>query len=315
MAHHITEAETAQYLPHGRRPDESALDRVYERFASSDPFQPVTGFVDHVTMGAEALVALGLGAKVEGWASRSRARPYRPPVAGIPMSSDWPQALGRKQCHGDWIAHFEAELEHNPFADVLARWVPRFSHDMGALLFHGVIRTGHATRALEHGDTPARRRELARGLALWAIGIRNGVPDPAYRPASANAAPDAAIAYARIGAACFVRRPGIVLLHHVTGPMAYLIVSKYLDADARRLGSDGFSRTHASLNPDHEHDDAVPPPAPLDRARIAALAEQPDSRELHAGLDNVHAIKLTEAACRAFDATGDAIFLRAADKA
>jgi hypothetical protein len=307
MASRITEAKIAQYLAPGDRPDEAVLDRVYDRFATSDPFQPVTGFVDHVTMGAEALVALGLGAKAEGWASRSRARPYRPPVAGIPILSGWPEALGRKQCHGDWIAHFDAELERNPFADVLARWVPRFSHDMGALLFHGVIRTGHATRSLEHSDTPARRAELARGLALWAIGIRKAAPDPAHRPASADAAVDAAIDYARIGAACFVRRPSIVMLHYVTGPMAYLLFSKYLDAGARRIALDSFNRTHASLNQNHEPTEAGPlpeAPPPLDRARILTLAEQP----------NVHAIKLTEAACRAFGATGEAIFLAAAAK-
>jgi hypothetical protein len=303
MASGITEAEIAQYLAQGDRPDEVVLDGVYDRFATSDPFQPVTGFVDHVTMGAEALVALGLGAKAESWASRSHTRPYRPPMAGIAMSSDWREALGRKQCHGDWIAHFDAELERDPFGDVLARWVPRFSHDMGALLFHGVIRTGHATRALEHIDTPARRAELARGLALWAIGIKRAAPDPAHRPASADATGDAAIDYARLGAASFVDRPSIVLLHQVTGPMAYLLISKYLDADARRTALDSFKRTHASLNRNHKPTEAQAPPA-FDRAHIQALAEQ----------TNVHAIKLTEAACRAFAATGEAIFLTAARK-
>jgi len=304
MTSSTAEAEIVQNPAQGERPDKAVLDRVYNRFATSDPFQPVTGFVDHVTMGAEALVALGLGAKVESWASRSEARPYRPPLAGMRISTDWPEALGRKQCHGDWIAYFDSELERRPFGDVLACWVPRFSHDMGALLFHGVIRTGHATRALEHSDTPARRRELARGLALWAIGIGNGAPDAAYRPASASVAADAAIAYARIGAAGFVRRPSIVVLHYLTGPMAYLLVSKYLDEDARRTGLDSFGRTHARLGRDQEP--AVPEaPSPLDRARISALAEQP----------NVHAIKLTEAALRAFAATGETIFLTAAGKA
>ncbi len=303
MASRITEAKVAQSLAYDERPDEVVLDRIYDKFATSDPFQPVTGFVDHVTMGAEALVALGLGAKVESWAQSSRARPYRPPVVGIPISSDWPEALGQRQCHGDWIAHFDAELERNSFGDVLARWVPRFSQDMGALLFHGVIRTGHATRALEHSDTPARRAELARGLALWAIGIRNAAPDTSLRSASV----DEAIDYARIGAASFVGRPSIVMLHYVTGPMAYLLISKYLDAGARRIALDSFNRTHTNLDRNLEPAEARPlpeVPPPFDRARIAALAEQP----------NVHAIKLTEAACRAFGATGEAIFLTAASK-
>jgi hypothetical protein len=303
MASRITEARVAQYLAYDERPDEAVLDRIYDRFATSDPFQRVTGFVDHVTMGAEALVALGLGTKVESWAQRSSARAYRPSMVGIPISSDWPRALGQRQCHGDWIAHFDAELEHNPFEDVLARWVPRFSHDMGALLFHGVIRTGHATRALEHSNTSARRTELARGLALWAIGVKNAAPDPAHRAASM----DAAIDYARVGAASFVRRPSIVMLHYVTGPMAYLLISRYVDAGAQRIALDSFNRTHTNLDRHFEPAEARPlpegPPS-FDRTRIEALAEQP----------NVHAIKLTEAACRAFGATGDVIFLTAASK-
>jgi hypothetical protein len=304
MARRIVDAEVGQDLGESERPDEAVLDRIYDRFATSDPFQPVTGFVDHVTMGAEALVALGLGAKAESWASHSRARPYRPPTVGLPISSDWPKALGRKQCHGDWIAHFDAELQRNSFEDVLARWVPRFSHDMGALLFHGVIRTGHATRALQHRDTPARRAELARGLALWAIGIRNAASDTTH---GSDPAGDAAIGYARIGASCFVSRPSIVMLHYVTGPMAYLLMSKYLDGGARRIAFESFNRTHASLTPNL--DPTEPPsspeaPTPFDRARILALAEQP----------NVHAIKLTEAARRAFAASGEAVFLTAAAK-
>ena len=52
-------------LAHENRPDEDVLDAVYERFAQSDPFRPITHFIDHATMGPEALVGLGMGAKVE----------------------------------------------------------------------------------------------------------------------------------------------------------------------------------------------------------------------------------------------------------
>src|ERR1700677_3211173 len=56
---------------------------------------------------------------------------------------------------------------------------------------HGVIRTGHAVRALALEDTPARRRELADGLAYWAADY---LPLPAERHRSARATPSDAIA-------------------------------------------------------------------------------------------------------------------------
>ncbi|MGA7872007.1 MAG: hypothetical protein WCA22_14065, partial [Candidatus Binatus sp.] len=56
---------------------------------------------------------------------------------------------------------------------------------------HGVIRTGHATRALALENTPARRRELADGLAYWAADY---LPLPAERHPPARAKPSDAIA-------------------------------------------------------------------------------------------------------------------------
>src|SRR5262245_16929154 len=159
-------------LAHQNRPDEDVLDEVYGRFAQSNPFLPITHFIDHATMGPEALVGLGMGGKVAMWISRHRVRPYQAPTKGNFDPLNWKAALGRRDAHGDWLKYFETELESESFGDVLALWVPRFVHDVGTFLFHGLIRTGHAVRALEHKDTAVRRRELARGLALWAIGIR-----------------------------------------------------------------------------------------------------------------------------------------------
>ncbi len=56
---------------------------------------------------------------------------------------------------------------------------------------HGVIRTGHATRALALENTAARRRELADGLAYWAAEY---LPLPADRHPAARAKPSEAIA-------------------------------------------------------------------------------------------------------------------------
>jgi hypothetical protein len=44
----------------------------------------------------------------------------------------------------------------------------RLAPGAGAAAFHGLIRTAHAARSLGRHDSPARRRELAEGLAYWA---------------------------------------------------------------------------------------------------------------------------------------------------
>src|SRR5262249_51525359 len=82
-------------LAHENRPDEDVLDEVYGRFAQSDPFLPVTHFIDHATMGAEALVGLGMGGRVEKWISRHRVRPYKAPTQGNFDPLNWKAVLGR----------------------------------------------------------------------------------------------------------------------------------------------------------------------------------------------------------------------------
>src|SRR5690348_6470145 len=107
------------------RSNEDVLDEVYLKYADSSPFMPITHFIDHSTMGAEALVALGLGDKVKEWISHHPVRPYQAPVTGISISSDWRNALGRRECHGDFIKFFDSELSTRSFQDVLTEWVPR----------------------------------------------------------------------------------------------------------------------------------------------------------------------------------------------
>jgi hypothetical protein len=268
---------------------------------------PVTHFVDHTTMGAEALMALGMGQHVRQWSSRHPPRPHEAPTTGIAIESSWRRALGDRLCHGDWLAHLEEETAADPFPDVLARWIPRFAHDVGAYLFHGLIRTAHATRALEHMDTPARRRELAHGLALWAIGVKTAPSDAPPGPPCTDVE-DEVSSLARIGATTFVSSPNVPNVHLVTGPMAYALVAPYLDAATHRIALGSFARTHqraarrmASLEGAARRASL----ASLDERRLTALASQGDA----------HPIKLTEAARRAHEQSGDDLFLRAAGKA
>src|SRR5262249_32148488 len=69
---------------------------------------------------------------------------------------------------GDWIAFFRPRVEERPWKETLSEWVPRLSPGLIAAAFHGVIRTAHAARSLAAKETPARRAELAEGLAYWA---------------------------------------------------------------------------------------------------------------------------------------------------
>lgn len=290
------------------RPNEDVLDEVYRKYADCDPFLPVTHFIDHSTMGAEALVALGLGDKVLEWVSRHPVRPYKAPHKWVAIEKDWQQALGHKECHGDWLVYFDAQLGTRPFAEVLAEWVPRFAHEVGAFLFHGLIRTAHATRALEHKDTPERRGELARGLALWAIGVRSAPPE--ITPASGEIAePESEIlSYARIGAAVFLDAPDVPKLHLVTGAMAYQLIAHHLSPRTHWLAKWSYAKTHAEASQKYDvlRDKALEKKAePIDPSQLEKLAAETDA----------HPAKLTEAALRAHAASGDEIFLKAANRA
>jgi hypothetical protein len=288
--------------PKSDRPHEQVLDAVYDRLSANDPFMPLTGFIDHTTMAAEALVALGQGHRLEAWASRARARPFEPRPSGISIGTDWEQALGERKYLADWIAHFNRELGEYPTRNVLGRWVARFAHAPGVFLFHGLIRVGHAARALRHRNTPQRRTELARGLALWAIGVKSPpLPDSAAIPAGSEIL-ERPVDFARVAALAYARRPDIRTLHLVTGPMAAQLLEDDAGEEVTRIFSSGFARTHADLIRSRRSP-AVPDPAAqvitIDEQRLGSLAD-------------VHDIKLTEAALRGYELTGDPTFLRAA---
>jgi hypothetical protein len=286
----------SEILPRGERPHEDVLDEVYEKYAHGDPFMPIIRFVDHSTLAPEALVGLGLGEHVREWIGHHDVRPYTAPRTGISIETSWQHALGRRECHGDWLEFFERELAAAPVADVVARWVPRFIHAVDAWLFHGLIRTAHAVRALDHRDTPARRGELARGLALGAIGVTRSPIETA--PAGAHDV----LSFARAGAANLLETTNVPNVHLVTGPMAYAMLSHHLDEATHRAACAAFRRTHA----DALLVDSSPAVLPvLDDAFFQRLVESRDA----------HPIKLTEAALRAYTATHDEIFLRAVGRA
>lgn len=145
-----------------------AYDAALEWLA---PFGPdlAWGFTSHAPMVAEALCAMDRGDAVRPWLEAHREGLLPRPQPSAPVDARrWRDALGKPERWADWTALFERELAAAPLADVLARWVPRLAPGLAAAAAHGVIRAGHAARALARGDTDLRRRELAAGLGYWA---------------------------------------------------------------------------------------------------------------------------------------------------
>lgn len=124
------------------------------------------GGANHYPMAAEALAAMGhetaiADSWIEGVSLYSGELPRRARV------DDPATCLGSHDRFGDLLDCFRRELARQPWRAVVAHWAPRLAPGLAAATFHGLIRTAHAVRALRGHDTPARRNELAAGLAYW----------------------------------------------------------------------------------------------------------------------------------------------------
>ncbi|MGA4845765.1 questin oxidase family protein [Streptomyces sp. G5(2025)] len=128
------------------------------------------GVSNHGPMAAEALVRLGRSEAVGRFVSDYRKMLYRDaPVRAVAIDgANWRAALGNMRLLGDWNAFFRDRLAERPWREVLAHWWPRLLPGLPAGGGHGVIRTGHAVRALAEKETPERVDELALGLGYWA---------------------------------------------------------------------------------------------------------------------------------------------------
>lgn len=148
--------------------DSGVLDEVYERLHRTGP-EYAGRLSNHGPMAAEALVRMGHGERVHRWVDR-----YLPRLDELPRPSDpiepgrWPDALGDAKRVGDWLTLFAGELATAPWREVLATWWPRLLPGIAAGATHGVIRTGHAARALLEAETAPRIAELGQSLGYWA---------------------------------------------------------------------------------------------------------------------------------------------------
>lgn len=162
---------------------DGALDEAYERLHETGP-ELVGGLTNHAPMVVECLTHLGHADQVHRWLDG-----YRGELDDRPRGrrlDDWTEALGDARRLGDWLEHFARD--ERPWQDLLALWWPRLLPGMAAAATHGVIRAGHAVRALRQAETAPRRAELGQALAYWAALYR---PVPQISPSGLRPAHDA----------------------------------------------------------------------------------------------------------------------------
>ena len=145
------------------------LDTLLAAHADELPERSGAG-ANHYPMAAEALEALGYEEAIDpAWVEGASLYTGIPGREGALSEAHETQgALGRYERYGDWLDLFRARLATSPWRAVLRQWTPRLAPGLVGATFHGLLRTGHAVRALGVQDTAARRGELACGLAYWA---------------------------------------------------------------------------------------------------------------------------------------------------
>ncbi|WP_433346058.1 questin oxidase family protein [Micromonospora sp. CA-111912] len=147
--------------------DDGILDEAYRRLHRTGP--EYEGWLsNHGPMAAEALARHGHGDRVHRWLDGYLRRLDELP-RGLRPIDDWRVALGDPKRAGDWLVHFDRELRERPWREVLGTWWPRLLPGIAAGATHGVIRVGHAVRALRADETgPDRLAELGQALGYWA---------------------------------------------------------------------------------------------------------------------------------------------------
>jgi hypothetical protein len=279
-----------------------ALDEAYDRMAGLD-FELPNGFVNHGPMACEALDALDLDDAIDGWARRMTRIVGEGPVAAEPrdlFASGWQDALGDYRRLPQWMGYFERTVSERGWSPVVEEWVPRLLPGLHVALYHALIRTGHAVRAIDALPTTVRQAELARSLAYWAARFRPGASTEDVHPS--EEADRTLVGAAARAAAHYVAVPDIFNLHGVTGAMG-------LDLVAQHLGEEVAGRAWVQLRAEQlSMYPPVDPPATVDPA--AGWDEEFGPRA--AASHDPHQVKLVEACRRGFEATKDPTFITAA---
>jgi hypothetical protein len=234
-------------------------------------------------------------------------------------SFDWRQSLGDYRALPEWIGHFEKVVDTDGWAEVVEVWVPRLMPAMSTALFHGVIRVGHAVRAIQASGpegTSARREELARALGYWAARYRPGqavtdmavtdmaVTDMAVTDmANVDDVHAAVVTAAAEAARYYLASPSIYFLHGVTGAMAVELLVPHLSGPAQANALAQLAAEHSAL---------YSGASPVGTVRVAGVARERLATAAEASRDP-HEVKLVEAGLRGLDLSGDPVFAAACE--
>jgi len=186
--------------------DTGVLDEAYERFHATGP-EFDDGLSNHGPMAVEAMARRGHGRDVHAWVDWYQERLEDQPRGLTPVTrTDWQEALGDQKRLGDWRTFLLRESAERPWRDLLVEWWPRLLPGIIAGATHGVIRVGHAVRALLDEEAALvaaggadtlvtegpRVAELAHAIAYWAT--RWAPLDVEYSRRSGLIAPSEALA-------------------------------------------------------------------------------------------------------------------------
>jgi hypothetical protein len=147
------------------------LDEAYVRLHQWGPeWGGDNGLSNHGPMAVEVLARRGYENQVGGWLDRYVPRLVELPAEDDPITEDnWREAMGELGRVGDWVAYFRRAVRAAPWPEVLAAWWPRLLPAIASGATHGLIRTGHAVRAVLGGDrSPEAVDEIAHALGYWA---------------------------------------------------------------------------------------------------------------------------------------------------
>src|SRR5713226_8837519 len=129
------------------------LDEALNSIADAGP-ELANGLTNHAPMAIEALCALDRSDAIRPWLDHYRRGmlPQPPPVDRIRPEA-WKCALAHPERFTDWRELIVDELKDAAWSEVLDRWTQRLAPGISASALHGVIRVGHAVRALAESIT------------------------------------------------------------------------------------------------------------------------------------------------------------------
>ena len=148
-------------------------DGLLQRLA---PFDCVlsNGLSNHAPMVVEALAAMHSDEYAPKWLAdyehllSPRPAQHRSISASI-NNSGWQSAVSDNVRYADWVVFFDAEIKASGWKETCQVWVGLLVTGFLSAACHGVIRVGHAVRALKNAQTPQRLHELSCALASWCV--------------------------------------------------------------------------------------------------------------------------------------------------